>query len=619
MATLTLDQLKNKQQAPAQKPGASSGGKVLSLKQVQDRGKSGFVETLKDIPSDIVGGFKTAGESFFRAGEDIVNTAQRDDRNFAEKAVMIGGRAFGGGAEGIGDLFLGGAKAFVSPSTEAKVGDTVEKTAAKIMQTQTAQDAIAWYNKQSDFDKDMIKAAGGFASALADLAGGGAGSKLARKGFGTAVDVGQKTAQVTKNVAGDAVNLGRKGFGKIQDIAPDTTALKVGAKNLGKEAGEGLASQASGFSPQTIRTIINDPQAFKAAKEAGLDRMTLANQVKDILDKRVDDLGDLGDVYKTIRESGQQVNVPASFIDDSLKRMGLLVKDGVITTPTTAKIRASAADLGAIQQLRNTWGPRLAEGPLGADEYFNFRTDLAEVAKFDKLGVSGKTAASQKLSAGIRADLNADEIRKQLPGLKELDARFAPEKKEVDRLIKEFFDKEGNLKDAAVNKIANAGGLGKDLQLARLKKLMPDIEPKIKLVQALKDVTDASGNRVGTYLRAGAVISTGIANPVAGAVVFLLTQPTMMIKYLSWIGNKSPGIKKLVSKITSKIKAGTKLNKNEEGFMSNLLKNINQQDFNAFLDSTLDTAGTALGVSATEGIKQEAQQQAGFGRPISNQ
>ena len=64
-----------------------------------------------------------------------------------------------------------------------------------------------------------------------------------------------------------------------------------------------------------------------------------------------------------------------------------------------------------------------------------------------------------------------EAYRPQLKGLDLLDKEFGAQIAELSRLSKGFVDKNGNLTDAAINRIANATGKGKDLLLIVLKKL----------------------------------------------------------------------------------------------------------------------------------------------------
>ena len=157
--------------------------------------------------------------------------------------------------------------------------------------------------------------------------------------------------------------------------------------------------------------------------------------------------------------------LPAGWFENELRKHGFILKDGKVRA-NSKSITRDANDLSAIQKIYDDWGTR---GVLEADEFLNLRHDLSKLSKFGK--EVGKSDELENFARAMRASLN--ESRDQFTGLKELDNKFAPEVSELSALKKEFLDEEGNLKDAAISRIANATNKGNDPRLERLKKLAP--------------------------------------------------------------------------------------------------------------------------------------------------
>lgn len=168
----------------------------------------------------------------------------------------------------------------------------------------------------------------------------------------------------------------------------------------------------------------------------------------------------------------------------------------------------------------------------------------------------GKSGTLANLSDIMRAKVNTD-IRPQIAGLTELDAEYAPKKTELDVLSAGLLDKQGNLTDAAINKIANATGKGKDPLLSRLEELSPGITDKIKILKAVEDIQNSRENKPGTYTRA-AVGFGGIAsgNPFL-IVSAILSLPEFAVPMLRGLGYSSELISKTIK--TLGIKEGLKM------------------------------------------------------------
>lgn len=271
------------------------------------------------------------------------------------------------------------------------------------------------------------------------------------------------------------------------------------------------------------------------------------------------------------------VKVKANDLDRMIKdTTGLAVEKGQLRTTGSASIRDSA-DVRALQNFYNTWGPEFAKGNLTTTEYLNMRADLAKLAKFER--ELTESAALENLSGIMRAKFN-EKYRKQIPGLEELDAKFGPMAGEFNTLKKGFIDKDGNLTDAAINRIANAGGKGKDLQLARLEEIAPGITQKIRTLKAIEDIQNI--HKVGTYTKAaieggGLVggIATGNLPLIAGSIVAIIfSQPEAAVRMIRAYGNT----KALAGEVLKQIGAGTTAALNKDVRELNVSAGLSMKD-----------------------------------------
>ena len=313
-------------------------------------------------------------------------------------------------------------------------------------------------------------------------------------------------------------------------IAAVTKPITTVAKTVFGKTGEVLGntvrygtSQATGLSPDTITQVAKTPEVFTKEGMSQIDRPSLGRAVKSELDKRIADLEETGKAYGPIRESGVEVKVDRNFIENVMQEIaGVKVAKGKIQTSGSARVRDSR-DVRALQHIYDLWKPSFKKGKISSEEFLNFRADLAKLAKFER--DVGKSADIEGATGQIRARLN-QSYRPQLEGLDLLDEQFGPMKNELKTLGKGLIDKEGNLTDAAINKIANATGKGKDPVLARLEEILPGVTERIKILKAVEDIQHATGQKVGAYFRPVPIVGGfALGGPIGAAISAILLSP----------------------------------------------------------------------------------------------
>ncbi len=377
---------------------------------------------------------------------------------------------------------------------------------------------------------DPIGVAGDLAAIFS--AGGGAVGALGKLGelggLETAADVA-KTASSALGKAAEYTN-------PLTPVAKGITAL---TDPLKAAATYGV-TKAANIEDSTARIVQENKAAItpEAINNADYTRAQVAKEVETAFQAKEAEFSDTGAAYKPLKESITPITVAPNFLEDQLRAAaGVEVKDGQIEANASSKIRTTK-DVNALQQLFNTFKPALQKGTLTPQEFFNLRDDLKNVAKYDREFSASKPVES--VAAEIRSKLN-ELYREQIPGLKELDTNFGTKAEEIKTLRKGLFDKEGNLLPSAINKIANAGGKGKDLLIQQLEEIRPGITKKIQIQKALEDIHDAASKpKVGTYteaiLKGGGMLaglSTGNIGLIAGSLALaIIGKPGIAIPLL---------------------------------------------------------------------------------------
>jgi hypothetical protein len=344
--------------------------------------------------------------------------------------------------------------------------------------------------------------------------------------------------------------------------SPVTKPLSSVANTVGEKvagATNFVVGQATGLQPDTITQIKNNPVEFSKQAQLDVTRPALAEKIGTAINERQTNLADTGKEYSGIRSYTEPIQVNPNYLENLIKeKTGLSVVDGKLKTSGSASVRLPGEVNSLQSKLLDVWQPEFAKGYLTADEFLNFRKDLGQMAYNDS-GI-GKNGTLANLSDIMRAKVNTD-IRPQIPGLAELDSQFAPQITELKALSKGLVDKEGNLTDTAINRIANATGKGKDPFLARLEELQPGVTQQIKILKAVEDIQNAKGSKVGTYGRAGLATAGAVTLNPYMIVSAILSMPEIAIPLLRGVGYSSELTSSLLKTLNLPEKAANVSNK----------------------------------------------------------
>jgi len=213
----------------------------------------------------------------------------------------------------------------------------------------------------------------------------------------------------------------------------------------------------------------------------------------------------------------------------------------------------SQADIDALERFILQYG---SETSATTNSFLNTRKALDQLSDWEQ----GKTDVPGAIARELRRAY--DEIgKKTIPGLRELDDEYAPKAEEIKNFRKYMFDSKGRLLESGVNRIANATGLGKEKVLEKLEALVPGIGQQLQVLKALQDITDTSGNKVGTYtasLFGGAGYLSG--GPVGAIIGLAISSPAVTIPILRNYGRVNGFSKEVIERVSQKLMTGKTLN-----------------------------------------------------------
>lgn len=320
------------------------------------------------------------------------------------------------------------------------------------------------------------------ATAPARAAGRGA-SATTRYGVGQAIGVQPETvSRVISEPRAFGRGVLRKG------------AAEEARASLGEQVESGLAArrQRSGINRDTLAEDIQ--RGVERTRQRVPTVETLGRDLQSAFDTRAKQLTEAGRAYDPIRSSDSYVKVNKGWLENELlNQTGLKLKKGKLSTTADSFIRGSG-DVRAFQYLYDLYKPVFNRGRMSTNEFLNFRSDLAGLAKFEK--EFAKSQPVESSAKGLRKSFN-EKYRSQVGGLEKLDKQYSKQSSEFKELSKGIVDRQGNLTDTGLAKINSAMKDRPNLR-AQLDEVVPGIIEKIDQLNRQriieKGIIDKSGN-----------------------------------------------------------------------------------------------------------------------------
>lgn len=538
------------------------------IEEAKEKYRSRPAETIRDV--------KEFGQSIkervIGMGESIAETKDRvraGEQTSGRAVLQTLGKGAGFASGVLGDVAIGAGKLLLGENAEQVVAEKAQQIGEKITEIPFVQEnieAYQWLKENDPVVASDVEAALGTLSAITDALGGRAvgGAKL-------------------------------PSIGKPKIAIPTISAKPI--KATGRAASEFVATQFTGLSPRSLKTIIDSPEAFTKALDAGINRSTISAQLLDQVDNKISQLSQTGRVYKPIREATGVVELPETFVKDKLKDLGFEVTDDLNVVGTTKSVTRNKADINAIQTFVNDWANR---GKLDYAEFLNMRSDLSGLADFGK--ISGKTKASETIAKSLRRDLN--KYRDQIPGLEKLDKEFGSLANDLKEIKRKLYNRDGSLKDDVANKLFRESR--KDSKLFDdLKKIDPSIEDKINIVRALEDVNYATGQKAGAYFRsavltAGAGASLATGNIPLAVLSILVSTPQISSRALAWMSKKGLLPRNITTTISNSFKGGSKLTGEAKNYLETAIQSMGESDLKQMIKELGGAGVTAIPSSQME-------------------
>lgn len=416
-----------------------------------------------------------------------------------ESGVQYAANLLWGLAEITGTAFV----EWLDAVTPEAIQDKFKAWVAELAETQWGEFVVGKLQEVSD-NMETLRELNPRAARNFEALGNSVDAALTFYGGKTAKEWLQAGTQGAKTVWKEAIEQ----IGKQADVLWDT-AKTVGTaiKEVPWQAATRTFRDIYKLNQNTIEQAFKNPEVFTKAQKVWADdyiRET-ADKVVDAVKVRADELSELGKEYATIRKW--------AVIADDIEVGDILTKNLALVPEK----QLTKADRTVINDAK--WYLEWYTGKLTDEDVLSLRKQLDSL-KFDPNTWLQKKLSPQgnRVVTALRNDV--DKIAKdRIKGLKELDAKFAPEIAEVNKLKSVIFDSRGELKDRYIADISNLMWKGKELKIERIRKIIPDIDEKLNMYKALVDLDNvAEWFKVGAY-------AGGAGLPVSGAIGAILWWP----------------------------------------------------------------------------------------------
>lgn len=308
------------------------------------------------------------------------------------------------------------------------------------------------------------------------------------------------------------------------------SVVKWGRKTISNVAQSQL-SKVSGLNQSTLYLSKNKPDLLQKALKW---EISVESKVDDITKKiweATQQLSQTGKWYDAIR--AQNVIMPwkpiLDKVDDFLVSRGIKVEWWILDF-TNSPI-GDPAKQKVLQQIYDKfkWTENYTPNLI-----LNRRSQIDDLLS----SVEWSKAKIKSVAYGMRWAMD-DVAKEKISWLKELDSNFAEQAKFLEKIKKDWLNKDWTLKDSAHSKIANLTSRANTQKLDRLEQMIPWIGDDIWAIRAAEDIALASQNKVWTYINAIWVLwgaALGWA-PWAVAAALLVTPKTvvwLLQKYGKW-------------------------------------------------------------------------------------
>lgn len=333
------------------------------------------------------------------------------------------------------------------------------------------------------------------------------------------------TSKFAKNTINKAI------LSNIPDTWVDIAKRGSDSYSLLNDVYDNIVNKVTWLSKGTREMAQETPDVLRKAMNWEINAESQLDEVIDAIKRKTDDVAELSDQYRAIRESWQTIDTTSITSDIwwVLDNYKLAEVDWKINPTEIGQFNQS--QINRMQEAFDIINQVKDKESISAWEILNIRQSLDDVADWRE--ITREWTLDKKASAFIRSlRQSIDNIAKQnIDWLTEADKQVWPALDLLNKIKREILKPDGSIKDNAITRIGNLTSDANKQRLALISEFVPDIEDNIKVIRAAKEIENAMWNMVWRYTQ----------SLVAGWALWAMTWwPLWVVTWALWLLASSP-------------------------------------------------------------------------------
>lgn len=327
---------------------------------------------------------------------------------------------------------------------------------------------------------------------------------------------------------------------------------------------ETIVNKISGITAEERKILKENPELVEWYIKWTESRETLVDKIKAWFDRLLDEKTRIWQIYDQFKNSAQKIITDGIFdsVNEKLAEKWIYKVNGKLTFPEIWFTEKQQAQIVAAYNMLD----KIKKWEASAADAWGVRRMIDSTLDWEWNTKQWLDLEAINLIKDIRRSID-DALKEQVPWFKDADASYAQISSDIKGIQKDWFNKDGTIKDNAYSRVGNLTNKANKAKLERLEKVMPWITSDLKALAVAESLDKAWKAMVGQYANQiwwvwagiGAIlwIATGWASVIPTVLAILwatMATPKNLAAVLKWQGKMEKPFKTIISKIENWIK-----------------------------------------------------------------
>ena len=344
------------------------------------------------------------------------------------------------------------------------------------------------------------------------------------------------------------------------------TGLKIARKPFrwGKNVLNTIVNKISGISADERKILKENPELVEWYINWTENRQTLVDKIKEKFNSMLDEKTRLGEIYEQFKNSTQKILTDGIFdaVNEKLAEKWIYKVNGKLQFPDIWFTEKQQAQILAAYNMLE----KIQKGEASVSDAWGVRRMIDSTLDWEWNTKQGLDLEAINLIKDIRRSID-DALKEQVPWFREADANYAQIKSDIKEIQKDWFNKDGTIKDNAYSRVGNLTDKANKARLERLEKYLPWITNELKALAVAESLDKAWKAMVGQYANQiwgvwGGITAlmwlfggwVAVMPMILGMLWATMATPKNLAAVLKWQWKVEKPFKTIISKIENWIK-----------------------------------------------------------------